>query len=113
MRDREAQDAIQKKVLEEITTILEQLALVSKESESGAIMNAHEFIKYELEFDLNNPYIPPKEEIIGMFIGEGDATDNDLIEEADNVQISEVVVDRVGFKYVDSDLETIFRTKTF
>ena len=105
MIDREAQDAIHKKELEEITTLLEQLALVSKESESGPTMNAHEFINYELEFDLNNPYIPPKEEFISMFVGRGDA--------ADNVQISDVMVDRVGFKYVETNLEIIFRTKAF
>ena len=86
MIDREAQDAIHKKELEEITTLLEQLALVSKESESGPTMNAHEFINYELEFDLNNPYIPPKEEFISMFVGRGDA--------ADNIQLSDVMVDR-------------------
>ena len=86
MIDREAQDAIHKQELEEITTLLEQLALVSKESESGPTMNAHEFINYELEFDLNNPYIPPKEEFISMFVGRGDA--------ADNIQLSDVMVDR-------------------
>ena len=63
MRDGEAQDVIHKKELEEFTTILEQLALVSKESESGPTMNAHDFIN-KLEFGLNNPYIPTKEEII-------------------------------------------------
>jgi hypothetical protein len=36
-----------------------------KESESGHIVNAHKFINYELEFDLNNPYIPTEKEIIG------------------------------------------------
>ena len=55
--DRKAQETIHKKKLEEITTLREQLALVSTESESGLIMYAHEFINYELEFDLNNPYI--------------------------------------------------------
>ena len=35
MRDREAQEAIQKKELAESTTLLEKLASVSKESESG------------------------------------------------------------------------------
>ena len=34
MRDREAHEAIEKKELEEITILREQLALVSKESES-------------------------------------------------------------------------------
>ena len=35
-------------------------------------MNAHEFINYELEFDLNNPYIPIKKEITCMLDGGGD-----------------------------------------
>ena len=39
-RDREAQEAIQKKVMEEITIILEQLALVSKESDNGPTMSS-------------------------------------------------------------------------
>lgn len=29
-------------------------------------MNAHEFIYYDIKFDLNNSYIPTKEKIIGM-----------------------------------------------
>jgi hypothetical protein len=33
-----------------------------------------------------------------------DATDNEPIEEIDNVQIGDVVVDRVGFKDVESAL---------
>jgi hypothetical protein len=36
-------------------------------------MNAHEFINYKLEFDLNNPYTATEEEIIGMLDGGGDA----------------------------------------
>ena len=35
------------------------------ESETKPTMNAHEFINYELELDLRNPYIPI-EKIIGM-----------------------------------------------
>ena len=42
--------------------LLKQLALVSAKSEVGPITNAHEFINIQLEFDLNNPYIPTKEE---------------------------------------------------
>jgi hypothetical protein len=84
--------------LEEITTLMEQLALVSKESESGPTMNAHEFINYELEFDINNPCIAIKDEIIGMLDAGGDVSDNEPIEEVDNVQISDLVVDRVEFK---------------
>ena len=55
MRGRKAYEAIHKKELVEIITLLEQLTLISKESESGPTMNAHEFINYELKFDLNNP----------------------------------------------------------
>jgi hypothetical protein len=42
-----------------------------------------------------------------MFVGGGDATDNEPTEEIDNVQISDVMVD-IGFKYVETDLETDF-----
>ena len=64
----------------EDNTLLEQLALVSKVSESGSSMNAQKFINYELEFDLNNPYIPNEEEIISMLDGGGDASDNELVQ---------------------------------
>ena len=102
MRDREAKEAIHKKELEEITTLLEQHALVSKECESGPTMNALSSSNYELGFHLNNPYIPNEEEIIGMFDGGGNATNNEPIEEVDDV-----VVDRVGFKDVESALVTL------
>lgn len=36
-------------------------------------MNAHEVINYELEFDINNPHIPIKEEPIGMLDERDDA----------------------------------------
>ena len=87
MRDREALEAIQKKELEEIITLFEKLALVSKESESGPTMNVHELKNCELEFDLNNSYTPTKEEIISILDGGGDSTINEPTEEVDNVQI--------------------------
>jgi hypothetical protein len=96
MRDREAHEAVQKKELKEVTILLEQLALVS--TESGPTLNGHEFINHELKFDLKNPYIPIEEEIIGMLDGRGDAIDNEPIEKVDNVQIGDVVVDRIEFK---------------
>ena len=70
-------------------------------------MNAHEFLNYELQFDLNNPCIPIEEEIIGMFDGGGDAPNNEPIEEVDNVQISDVVVDKAIFKDVESASVTL------
>ena len=37
-----------------------------------------------------------------MLDGRGDALDNEPIEEVNNVQFSDVLVDRVGFKDVES-----------
>ena len=82
--------------------------MVSKESENGLTINAHEFMYYEVGFNLNNPYTPTKEEEIkSMLDGGGHATDNELIEEIDNVQISDVVVDKVGFEDAKSALTTL------
>ena len=67
----------------------------------------HEFINYELVFDLNNPYIPIEEDIIYMLDGRGDAAGNRPIEEVDNVQITDVLVDRVGFKDFERALATL------
>lgn len=79
--------------MEEVITLLEQLTLVFAKSEPT--INAHEFINYELEFDLNKPYISTNEEIIDMFDERDDITNNKSIEKADNVQICDMVVDRV------------------
>lgn len=48
MRDREAHEALQRKVLEEVTILLEQLALVS--AECGPSLNGYKFISHELKF---------------------------------------------------------------
>lgn len=39
-------------------------------------------LNFELEFDLNNPYLLTKEEVIDMFDEGDDATDNDPIQES-------------------------------
>ena len=86
------------------------MALVSKESESVPIINAHEFINYELELDLNTMYTPTKEEIIGMLDGGGDEVMQliiNLLKNLANVQINDVAVDRVGFKDDESALMTL------
>ena len=70
-------------------------------------MNTHEFITFELDFDLNNPYLPIEEEIIGILDDKYNAIDNELIEIVDNVQIDDVVVDRVRVKDVESTLMTL------
>lgn len=50
------------------------------------------------KFDPSNPYILIEEAIIGILDEKGDGADNKPIEEVDNVQIGDVVVNRVGFK---------------
>ena len=50
---------------------------------------------------------PIEEEIIGNLDEIDDATDNEPIEEVDDVQIGEVVVDRVGFKDAKSTFLTL------
>ena len=70
--------------------------LNSAESKTGPTMNAHDFINYELEFDLINHYIPIEEEILDMLDESDDAANNDSIEEASTMQIGDAVVDKVG-----------------
>ena len=45
----------QRKEVEEVAVVLEQLSLISSETETPN-MNVQEYLNYELEFDLNNPY---------------------------------------------------------
>ena len=59
------------------------------ESEIGPIVNAHEFINYELEIDPDNPYIPIQEDILVVFNERDDAIDNERIKEVDNMQIGD------------------------
>ena len=40
-------------------------------------MNAHDFIHYELEFDLKKSYIPIVKEVTCMFDERDDAVDNE------------------------------------
>jgi hypothetical protein len=87
--------------------LLKQLALVFTDNETRPTMNAHEFIKDELEIELNNPHIPIEEEITSMLDERDDAANNEPIEEVDNVQIGEVVIDKVRYKDVESALVTL------
>ena len=56
---------------------------------------------------MSNPCIATKDEIIGMLDAGGDIPDNEPIEEVENVQISDLVVDRVKIKYAKSALVTL------
>ena len=47
--------------------------MVLAESEFGPTMNAHVFMNYELEFDINNQCICIEEESLGVLNGRDDA----------------------------------------
>lgn len=50
----------------------------------------HEFINYEVEFDLNNPCIAIEKEFISMLDVRDDGFEHEPIEDDDNVQIGDV-----------------------
>jgi hypothetical protein len=60
-----------------------------------------------LTFILNNSYIHIEEGIIGLLDERDDVVDNEPIEGANNVQIGDDVVGRVGFRDVESALVTL------
>jgi len=70
--------------------VLGLVVQVFAKSETRPPTNAHGFINYDMEFDPNNPCIPIEEEIIGML--------DEIDDGGDNVQMGDVVVDRVGIK---------------
>ena len=53
--------------VDEVATLLHQLTLLSSDSEVDDVMNAHEYLNCEMEFDLNNPYEPTDEEFLDMY----------------------------------------------
>ena len=53
--------------VDKIAAIFHQLTLLSSDSEVGDVMNAHEYLNYEMEFYLNNPYEPIDEEFLDMY----------------------------------------------
>ena len=70
-------------------------------------MNAHELITLELGIDLDNLYILIEEEIINMIDERHYATDNEPMKKVDNVQIGDVVVNKVGLKDAKNALVTL------
>ena len=53
--------------VDEVATLLHELTLLSVNSEVGDVMNAHEYLKYEIIIDLNNPYEPTNEKFLDMY----------------------------------------------
>ena len=65
--EREIEEARLSVEVDEVATLLHQLKLLSCDSEVGDVMNPHEYLNYEMEFDLNNPYEPNNEEFLDMY----------------------------------------------
>lgn len=61
-------------------------------------MNAHEIIDKALELWSKQSPRAIEEEIVGILDERDDATDNEPMQEVDNVQIGDVLVNKVGFK---------------
>jgi hypothetical protein len=65
------------KELDDVTNLLHQLTLLSSDIGISPTMDAHEFVHFELDFDLNNPYQPTNEEIVQMLSFQHPITDED------------------------------------
>ena len=63
-------------------------------------MNAHAYLIYEMEFDLNNPYEPTDEEFLDMYSSKRQEIDIDEV-------MVDVVEKVVGLSVVDCSLETL------
>ena len=63
-------------------------------------VNAHEYLNYEMEFDLNNPYEPTDEEFLDMY--------SSYLQEVDVDEVMvDVVEEVVGLSVVERSLETL------
>jgi hypothetical protein len=97
--EREIEEARCLVEVDEVATLLHQLTLLSFDSEVGYMMNAHEYLNYEMEFDLNDPYEPTDEEFSDMYSSKHQ-------ENVDEVMV-DVVEDVVGSSVVECSLETL------
>jgi hypothetical protein len=94
VRGREAHETVHKKRVGGIITLFERLTLISKESESGPTMNAHEFINSELESNLNNPTYLLRRKLWVCLMEKGMQLAMNPLKKDDNVQIRDVMVAR-------------------
>jgi hypothetical protein len=85
--------------VDEVATPLHQLMLLSSYSEVGDVMNACEYLSYEVGLDLNNPYDPTDEEFLDMYSSEHQEIDVDEV-------IVDVIEEVVGLSVVERSLET-------
>ena len=95
----------QRKEIEEVAAVLKQLSLISSEIETPN-MNVQEYLNYELEFDLNNPYQPTEEQIIEMLPSQQQGSEHED-SDPDEANPHDIVEEVVGFKDVGSALQTL------
>ena len=86
--------------VDEVGGLLHHLSPLSSNLEDSDVMNAHEFINYEVAFYLNNPYEPTEEDILDMLLSE------DLEIVADEV-IDDAVEDLLGLDVVEGYLHSV------
>lgn len=91
------EEEIQKKELEEVIILLKELALISTKKKIKYTINIYEFINYKLEFDPNNSYISIEKNIICILNKNHNRIDTKAIEEVNDIQINNVVSNRVRF----------------
>lgn len=69
-------------------------------------MNVQEYLNYELEFDLNNPYQPIDEQVIEMLPSQQQGSEHQD-SDPDETNPHDIVEEVVGFKDVGSVLQTL------
>ena len=95
----------QRKEVEEVVAVLEQLSLISSETQTPN-MNVQEYLNYKLEFDLNNPYQLIDEQIIEMLPSQQQGSEYED-SDPDEANPHDIVEQVVGFKDVGSALQTL------
>ena len=65
--EREIEEAKRLVEVDEVATLLHQLTLLSTNNEVGDVINAHEYLNYEMEFDLNNTCESTDEEFFDKY----------------------------------------------
>ena len=74
--------------------------LSSSDSEVGGVMDAREYLSYEMEFDLNDPYEPTDEEFLDMCSLEHQEVDVDEV-------MVDVVEEVLGLSVAERSLKTL------
>ena len=98
--EKEIEEARRLIEVDEVATLLHQLTLLKSDSGVGDVMGAHEYLNYEMEFDLNNPYEPTDEEFLDMYSSKHQEID------ADEVMV-DVVEEVIGFSVAERSLKAL------